>query len=711
MRSLFFVLLASPALWACSSENPAFEPDAEADSDADADADAGAAADADADDDTGPRALATRDPMRPAPASGLPAAVASCPRYLDTRCADGLTQRCEVFDTAAGDFTEAPDPMLRRAHLFERWYELYHAPDGQTANRNLAGETLPGTPEAEWGRLAHFAGYDAIGDTAIWTGVGLMSFVLRYAVNGTEAEYQRLETKLRQTLALFDVTGVDGYLARHHAIVLPDDAPPTDAHLTKREGTYNPSFHDHETDPAVLASADTLPVIYSEGVGTPVWLGNPSIDQYSGPLTGFAAAYQYLRDEALRERVVTHVTCYLKRLERVEIVHLQDNPDALAALQPLLVGSSPQVDEGDIDLAALDTMVVYVLPQLNEANADSYPRGCPDALQLEPSRVIDATGDEFYVDVLDLYLDYEGDQARERGIDHYYAINVSGPHALTLMYLATLAWHLTGDDQYRAFLEDELIGNQRAVDVAYIAGAFALPRWCRKFYADHILFKPVWSFLELLEPGPLKDQLYGVVHEELWGKLMFDVRNLELDMLYAALLPEALAPAREQALAEVEADLPRLGGNGGELDDPRRSYTIDRAWMLENLPEGVAARCPTEAERERCEAGVELFGLTLEGASISHECHGGPGECPMEDGLCTDAMTSVGMPVPWRPYEGFLWEGHPFHIGRGFGVEGGQQSPGLDVIEAYWMARYYGLTDAGTGQVLAWRPTPDPCSE
>ena len=53
-------------------------------------------------------------------------AVESCAVYQAERCEGGTLQRCAVYDTAAQAFVDAPDPLLRRLLLYERWYDLYH---------------------------------------------------------------------------------------------------------------------------------------------------------------------------------------------------------------------------------------------------------------------------------------------------------------------------------------------------------------------------------------------------------------------------------------------------------------------------------------------------------------------------------------------------------------------------------------------------------
>ncbi len=656
-------------------------------------------------------------PPDPAAATGRE----SCPIYLEERCKGGKLQRCSVWsssEAATGDGYEEPGSgsVVERTFLFERWYDLYHQPDGQTANRNLAGPTPPGTPEGEWG----FSGWDAIGDSAIWTGTGLHAYILRYLVTGTAADEERMLTKVRKALAQFDVTGVPGYLSRHHWLQLEAGGPQSDQHILKH-GEPAKGLRDHVVDSDLVDFQD-LPSIYQDGYvdeegtvweGTPMWHGKPSIDQYSGPFTAFAMAY-HLMPEDLQERVVHHITCYLKRLKRMEIINLQENPDALDSLVALLSGPSAQLDEGDIDFQSLERIVIYYHAQLNSKNHADFDRSCPDTLELEADRIIDAVTDEsLFEGAFQLYLDYEAeDVAQTEGIDHYYAVSISGPHALTLTWLGVLAYYLTGDEQYRSFVTDELLGELRALEVAYVTGAFILPRWCRKFYADHILFVPVWNLLTLLADGELKSQLQQVVEVELWQKVMHDVRNLEFDGMYAATIPAEMASGRQQALEELVGDLGILGANtlssGGPVADPRRSYNLERQEVLDALPEDIEPVCPSEDQRAACEAGTDLFGIELPGATISYACDGRPAECTMEDGLCTEAWASAGLPADLRPYEGYMWEGGSPRIGRGFGADGAQQSPGLDVIEPYWLARYYGFSQTGAGWVLAWQTLADP---
>lgn len=120
-------------------------------------------------------------------------AVESCDVHQSERCVAGGLQRCAVYDVGSQAFDSAPDPLLHRVLLYERWYDLYHQPDGQTVDRVFTGETLAGTPEATWGDPSRFARWAGAGDSAIWTGKALAAYILRYAETGTEADYLRME--------------------------------------------------------------------------------------------------------------------------------------------------------------------------------------------------------------------------------------------------------------------------------------------------------------------------------------------------------------------------------------------------------------------------------------------------------------------------------------------------------------------------------------
>ena len=181
-----------------------------------------------------------------------------------------------------------------------------------------------------------------------------------------------------------------------------------------------------------------------------------------------------------------------------------------------------------------------------------------------------------------------------------------------LMHLATMAYHFTGDEQYRTFLFDELIGEIQTLRVTDVAGAFQLPKYCRSYFGDQITYGPWWAFLNLLGESDLRTALQQAFHSELWSKHLHETGNVDLAIMYAGAVPPEIATDRDAAIALIDELLPLMGGNGGALmgdpfdpiwfDDPKRVYSRSAEMVLENAPEGVVAVCPTEGEVAACTA-------------------------------------------------------------------------------------------------------------
>lgn len=635
---------------------------------------------------TRPRGAAPPDPLAGSD-------VESCARYRDARCEGGRQQVCDVYEPAGARFVE-PDPLLRRVLLYERWYELGHAPDGQSAERAFNAATPPGTPEAEWLGQSRFERYVGYGDAAIWSGVALDAFALRYLQTGTEADYARMELKTRQLLAHFDVTGIPGYLARAHFAWVPEDRRPDPRHIYVRGG---PGDHrEHTFDAADVPGA---PDAYRAPGVTPGWLGNPSIDQYSGPTVALPLVHDLLRDDALKGRIEHHLTCYLKRLTRIDVTNVQQNPELLDGLAQLLGGGGLRLDPDDIQFSELDSIVLYVLAQPNSTNLDTFERGCPDALPTEPARVLDVTSPTWLAEVFGLVQDFQSrDNERPDGVDHFYVPSVRAGDVIHLLHLSMLAWQWTGDPQYRRFFHEELLGRRRGLEVVQTEAALDLPDWCRSYFGGHLTYPVLWSLLSRVELPDVRAQLQRALHEEIWTRSRGPLADAKFDLVYAAVGPDPAT--RQRAGQRAVAALRQVGGNGGVFEDPRRAYTQAAQSVLDT---GVQTRCPTPADRARCEDGLELLGLQVPGEPITGACDGGPAECRFDDGMCADAYAVEPLPPAQRQFTDFLWQRNPYAIGYGSHLEGHRQSPGLDLVEPYWMARQIGVITQGRGQVLAWR--------
>lgn len=644
-------------------------------------------------------------------------AVTSCPIYQDERCTAGTRQVCEIYDPAASAFVDDPDPLLRRVFLYDRWYDKYASPLGMTAERVFDGAMPVDTPEQEWSDPARFHHWAGLGDSGIWTGAALVSDIFRYAATRTEADYQRMEDKVRTMLLSFEVTGIPGYLSRYHFLQLPADGPKSDQ-LILHHGA--PDDISVDAVPIEDLTQAGLPEEYRLGVqtssgarvmGTAYWEGDVSIDQNTGPMMAFPLVYNLLKSEDLKARIVHHMTCYLKRLQRVEIINLKGNPEVSSELYNYFAGAGLNLDEDDIDLRSLDRLVWYVHPGANRENIETFDRTCPDRVSLTPSRVIDAASDDFLLDMLGLYTDLDRNRRpRDNQIDHFYIVGLRGGDASHLMHLAAMAYYFTGEEHYREFLFDELVDNLGALDVADTMMAFRNPDWCFKFYGDHITYGTHWQFIQMLGDSVLKERLQDVMEREVWQKAMYNHHNAKADVMYASSVPPAMASAHEDAVARVVSQLRDFGGLGDVRDQPRRTYDIDRQWVLDQMPGDISVRCPTEEERTFCEEGATLFGFELEGRDITYECDGRPGECVMADGSCANGLASHGLPSSLRAYGDFIWQRSPFSIGDPRSVDGQKQSPGRDLTEPYWIARHYGYITEGEGQVLAWKDAGS-CSE
>jgi hypothetical protein len=649
-------------------------------------------------------------------------AVVSCAVYQEEKCEGGTLKRCDIYDTATQAFVDAPDPLLRRAFLFDRWRDLYQSPEGQAVDREFTGATLPGTPESEWGAPDRLAGWSP-GDGGIWTGWSVVASVLRYSQTGTQADHARMETDVRDILTMFEVSGIPGYFTRFHYLLMADDAPTPADLIIRRVGSTTLLPHDRDIAPAALKY---LPKAYTDGYagpdgtiwkGRPMYHGRPSIDQYTGPMTSLPMAYDLLKDEELKGRISKHLTCYLKRLQRVELINLQKNPDLLNALLAYFSAGELKLDPGDLDLTKLDRVVGYVQRQSNVGNDGSLDLTCPDTVQMVPWRIIDASSDTFLADLLEFLMDMNNEDEGENRLDHFYFPSMRGGDAMHLMHLATMAYHFTGDDQYRRFLYDELIGNLQTDRVALTAGAFDLPKYCKSYFGNQITYGPWWAFLHLIGDSPLKELLQRGFKEEMWDKLVKPDKNMDFEIMYAGAVPDAMATDKGAVLTEALALLQRMGGNGYKdgtlvLDDPRRAYPLDPQFVADNAPDGSVPTCPTQKEIDICTAEIDFMGIKLPGPGMdAFACATpDPWQCDIGGGKCVFQQMTVALPPDLRPWSDFLWQRNPFFIGAFPAVIGTSQYAGSDVSEPYWNARRYGIVQAGKGQVLAWRPGVD-CGE
>ena len=411
---------------------------------------------------------ATRTPVR-TPAAA-PLAVESCSTLGEA--SGGRT--CAIYDTQAKAFvdTAAADPLERRALLYDRWMDLYNSADRQEVIRNMKDAFEPGDPESKWGDETEIAYWDDAGDSAGFGDTLMNSVMFRYAVTGTESDYQRFEGWLRGQVQKWDATGMDGYLARWFYALVP---PGTQI----RNGLAMDTGGDKFVTPA--AALPRMPAWFAGQDAR--WTGHTSIDAYSGPMNSWPLAFPLVRDAALKARMARHYGCFLKRLQIFKIVKLSKNAQLQADVARYLTSSVLNLDPDDPDLTRLDQIWGFYLPQYNTASASAYPAACPDHLATDATaaETIDVTVPGFDGKLLDLILRQTGsDQADS--MDFAFYPSVRAGDAVMLIAYALGAYELTGDPEFLKWRDEVLIAKANAREVGRTIGAFELPRPCRSYY-------------------------------------------------------------------------------------------------------------------------------------------------------------------------------------------------------------------------------------
>ena len=151
--------------------------------------------------------------------------------------------------------------------------------------------------------------YEALEDSAAWTGLALAMHAYRYAVTRDNRELVRDNPSLPAIRSLLD--GVETLL-----------------HASGRPG-YLPRFVGRSRDEAyakfyaTYGGADAArpgfgKLAFPGGTNAPgmVWLGGPSRDQYAALNFGFVTVWQLVRNDLrIRQRIATNVTLMLERIE------------------------------------------------------------------------------------------------------------------------------------------------------------------------------------------------------------------------------------------------------------------------------------------------------------------------------------------------------------------------------------------------------------
>ena len=175
-------------------------------------------------------------------------------------------------------------------------------------DRHLVGGQVVSVRYTDTNRTA-IDRYEALEDSAAWTGLALAMHAYRYAVTLDNRDLVHDNPSLPAIRNLLDgvetllrASGRPGYLPRFAGKA--KDEP-----YAKYFATYGGA---DETRPGFGKLA------FSSGTNAPgmVWLGGPSRDQYAALNFGFVTVLQLVRrDVRIRQRVATNVTLMLDRIE------------------------------------------------------------------------------------------------------------------------------------------------------------------------------------------------------------------------------------------------------------------------------------------------------------------------------------------------------------------------------------------------------------
>ncbi|MBM4352183.1 MAG: hypothetical protein FJ109_00060 [Deltaproteobacteria bacterium] len=647
-------------------------------------------------------------PATPA-GSPLPPGIVSCPVYRQTRCDDGLLSTCDLYDAAAGDWAASPDAYAEQIFWYDRYFDLYHRMEGQQSEFLYTEPMPPGTPESLWGAAEKVQTYTGHWDSAGWTGTALQAAAARYAMTGTEADYERMLSQLEAMMFMYEATGVPGLLMRCHYAMLPEGAPNPVGHPGKALIPYSPPEVWADRNPIPEGCLARLPAYYADGVDiqgthystTPFWMGDASRDMYVRSLPGILLAYDFLgqgeREDKMRGDIRTYLPCTLKRLKKLRIVNLQKNSVIMEAIAAYFGKNSLHLDPGDLDLATLDTVIGYVMEEPRPDKPGTFDPACPDSLPMEvhPDYDFDASSEDFMIRFLTTMARLgQG----EEPIAWILFPSVRGGDALYMLQWAQTGYYLLGDERFLDYAR-QLMEETEFWPVVDTMGSFWLPKWCKPHYGPSLAYPTFWNLQNRVDRTQFPvfwNKLATAVREEYRFKELVDANDCYFGVLYDSMVDDAIDPDAHAYASEMVAMLRETGQY--QVDDPfepRRSYNTD---LIENPPAGFSVKTvPLSPEDKKlCTEPVEVFGMKFEMQK-------------MEDEL---PRAVKGLPIRYRIGGPFQWQEDPFQLHKDYGDRNGRtQWPMSGLSAAYWTGRLQGTITDGAGLVLAWREDGETCRE
>ena len=634
-------------------------------------------------------------------------AVESCGVIREERCEGGEVHRCSIWDSATGDFAQDAPLGLERALVLDRYADLHHIVDGSAVNFETLDEMPAGTDEAVWADAAQFTEWDDHGDAAYYMGYFTYAAAHRYAVTGTEADYQRMVELLQRQLINWRVTGVPGYMFRAPFAMLPDGVavPPGHPELNLHAHKERSNHVIYELSGQAL---DHLPDYYSGGLEvdgtfyetTATAEGSPSMDAYSGAFLGQTYAWDLLRseDQALKDEIRDNLVCHLHRYRKVHVRNVQQS-DVFAELMAVFAGSGVYMTgEGELDLTTQDDLWGYALQAIppDDAEGEDFPWDCPEDLpwEVDDGWEFDASDEvEFVFEIISLANRMQA--AGDEPVDYIYFTNVRAGDALYLLHLALQAWHMTGDMRYLEFIDQELVTEQRLLEVLPTLGGFKMPDFCDSWIGSDLIHPVVLATMERLEDwtSPTARAIESAMREDYRYGVLANSGQSWFQLTYSHYADASVDTTLE---GDLQAALDDIAGYIPEPDfpfDPKRC--INRDYVAEP-EEWVELRYPSEDEIAICSADIEVLGITIEGEDLDPDA----------------PINATPVPAGKRLKESQIWHFTPFRLSRDFGSRHRRTHENfIDYTAPFWVGREAGHWPEAAGFALAWEPTGDTCGD
>lgn len=640
----------------------------------------------------------------------LPENIESCSIIAETRCDEGVLSRCALYDANVDTWAIEVPPMTEQAFWFERYYDLYHRANGLSMDIEFSDHMLPGTPESEWSKPEAFRRYDGRGDSSGWTGTALWGAAARYAVTGTEADYERMLSQTEAMAFLYEVTNVPGMMARSHYGMLEEGAPEANGHWNKSLFNYHISdgTDGHFALPIDESLLSRVPAYYTEGVEidgvmydtSPTVQYDTSRDQYVRGLPGLMLAYDMLgegeREEAIRATLLAELPCTLNRMKKGRISNLQSATDILDAVTAYFGGSNVILDADDMDLGALDVLTFYVLEQPHPDHLDAFDASCPPGPPMEVAAELDLDASDplFLFDFAQLAM------REQRGgpvpIAFSMHISVRAGDVIFMTQWALTAHALTGDDAYLDFVS----GMMTETDywgALNLYGAFQLPKWCMSHYGPSLGYPSLYNLLARIdrtEHPTYWDAMARVAFSESRLKENGPREDAFFGILYNRMVDDLIDSTASVYVADSVALLSTYGMDPTNKLEPDRSYPrnfVDAP--QDDVPlEEIA---PGDPEWAICEEPSSIMGLEVPAAKI--------------DGVPIRSVDPL--PLDKRIGGTFLWQMDPWMVKREYGGIGMEtQWPGAGMFTAYWVGRMDNVIQEGAGLALGWQTTDEACT-